>query len=64
MKPTPRHKELYQLVTGNLRDELKKVYARQIIEALTYEEASYWLSKARETRGKRAFRVLFGIGQY
>lgn len=59
---TARHTELFTLITANLRDDLKKLYARRVIEALTYEEASYWLSKADTTRGKRAFRVLFGIG--
>lgn len=57
-----RHTELLSLVTRHLRDDLRKLYARQVIETLTYEEASYWLSKAGSTRGKRAFRILFGIG--
>lgn len=61
---TERHTQLYQLITRNLRDDLKRAYARKVIEALPFEEASYWLSKVDTTRGKKAFRILFGVGEY
>lgn len=52
---------LYRAVTASLRDEMKRAFVRRTIDNMPWEEASYWLSKSGTTRGRRAFKVLFGV---
>lgn len=52
---------LYALVTKHLAGG-RLDHAWYVVKHLPDEEASYWLSKCRDsTNGQRAFRILFNL---